>query len=57
MKTEKWFFMKYLLSAIWRRCFHHAKFDNFKDETMSDCLRCTKQKLAGMKPCSWLVNF
>ena len=51
MKTEKWFFMKYLLNAIWRRCFHHAKFDNFKDETMSDCLMCTKQKLAGMKPC------
>ena len=32
MKTEKWFFMRYLLSAIWRLYFYPAKFDNFKDE-------------------------
>ena len=36
MKTDKWFFMRYLLSAIWRFYFHPAKFDNFKDEKMSD---------------------
>ena len=36
MKTEKWFFMRYLLSVIWRLHFHPAKFYSFKDEKMSD---------------------
>ena len=36
MKTEKWFFVRCLLSAIWRLYFHPAKFDNFKNEKMSD---------------------
>ena len=34
MKTEKWFFIRCLLSAIWRLYFHPAQFDNFKDEKM-----------------------
>ena len=29
--------------------FHPAKFDNFKDETISDFKTVTKQKLAGLK--------
>ena len=36
MLTDKWFGMRYLLSAIWRLYFHPAKFDNFKDEKKSD---------------------
>ena len=28
--------MSYLLNAIWRLYFHPAKFDNLKDEKMSD---------------------
>ena len=36
MLTDKWFGMRYLLSAIWRLYFHPAKFDNFKDGKMSD---------------------
>ena len=37
MKTEKCLFMRYIsLTAIWRVYFHPAKFDNFKDEKMSD---------------------
>ena len=36
MKTEKYLFMRYLLTTIWRLYFHPAKFDNFKDEKMSD---------------------
>jgi hypothetical protein len=36
METEKWFFMRYLLNAVWRLYFHPAKFENFKDEKMSD---------------------
>ena len=36
MKTEKWLFMKYLLSAIWRLFFYPTKFDKFKDEKISD---------------------
>ena len=36
MKTEKCLFMRYLLTAILRLYFHPAKFDNFKDEKMSD---------------------
>jgi hypothetical protein len=31
METEKWFFMRYLLSL-----FSSCKFDNFKDEKRSD---------------------
>ena len=49
MKTEKWF-----LSAIWRLYFHNAKFDNFKDEKMSDKKKLSQfhnQKLAGLKTC------
>ena len=36
MKAEKCLLMRYLLTAIWRLYFHPAKFDNFKDEKMSD---------------------
>ena len=36
MKTEKCMFMRNLLTATWRLYFHPAKFDNFKDENMSD---------------------
>ena len=36
MKTEKWFFVRYLSSVIWRLDFHPAKFVNFRDEKMSD---------------------
>ena len=36
MKTEKWLFMKYLLSAIWRLFFYPTKFDKFKDEKISE---------------------
>ena len=32
MKTEKWFFMRY----IWRLYFYPSKFDNFKDEKKSN---------------------
>ena len=35
MKTEKYLFMRFLLTAIWRVYFHPAKFDNFKDEKIS----------------------
>ena len=54
MKTEKWF-----LSAIWRLYFHNAKFDNFKDEKMSDkknCLSSTIKNLLDWKPTS-LINY
>ena len=36
MKTEKYLFMRFLLTAIWRVYFHPAKFDNFKDDKISD---------------------
>ena len=49
MKTEKWFFMRNLLSAIWRLYFHPAKFDNFIDEKMSQLHKA--KKLAGLKTC------
>ena len=29
--------------------FHPAKFDNFKDEKISDCFSFTKQNIAGLK--------
>ena len=32
-RTEKWFFMRYLFKRLY---FHPAKFDNFKDEKISD---------------------
>ena len=52
MKTEKWFFMRYLVSAIWRLYFHAAKFENFKDEKMSDYKTVSvAKKLAGLKIC------
>ena len=36
MITEKWFFMKYLWSAILGLYFHPAEFENFKDEKMPE---------------------
>ena len=39
----------YLHHRNYKLFFHPAKFDNFKDEKISDCLISTKQKLAGLK--------
>ncbi len=44
--------MRYLLSAIPRIFFQPAKFDNFKDEKISDCKTVSvlkRKKLAGLK--------
>ena len=43
--------MRYLLSAIPRIFFQTAKFDNFKDEKISECktVSVPKKKLAGLK--------
>ena len=53
MKTEKYLFMRHLLTTIWRLYFYPAKFDNFKDEKNSDykTVSVSKQKLAGLKTC------
>ena len=50
---------EYLLTAIWRIYFHPAKFDNFKDEKMSDykTVSITQSKnLLDWKPAS-LTNY
>ena len=52
MKIEKCLFMRHLLIAIWRLYFCPAKFDNFKDETISDYKTVSvpqSQILAGLK--------
>ena len=59
MKTEKWLVMRYLLTTIWRLYFHPAKFDNFKDEKMSDYKTVSvaqSKNLLDWKPAS-LTNF
>ena len=59
MKTEKCLFMKHLLTAIWRLYFHPAKFDNFKDEKMSDYKTVSvaqSKNLLDWKPAS-LTNY
>ena len=59
MKTEKCLFMGYLLTAIWRLYFHPAKFDNFKDEKMSDYKTVSvaqSKNLLDWKPAS-LINY
>ena len=51
--------MRYLLSAIWRLYFHPAKFDNFKDEKMSDYKTVSvaqSKKMLDWKPAS-LINY
>ena len=52
MKTEKYLFMRHLLTTIWRLYFYPAKFDNFKDEKISDYKTVSvaqSKKLAGLK--------
>ena len=50
MKTDKWFFMRYLLSAIWRPYFHPAKSD-YKTVSVAQ-----SKNLLNWKPAS-LTNY